>query len=183
MEKKFNDKESASIGICLGASTLTLVELKKKNNYLNVENIIIKEHEGDPKNVLKDYLDKYNFKDKYIGLTGRKFRHFTNIPSITEPEATELAFNFVNHKKKEYDAIVSAGGETFIVYEIDKYGKISRISSGNKCASGTGEFFLQQIRRMNIDVEDAINLSKTSEKPHELSGRCSVFCKSDCTHA
>jgi activator of 2-hydroxyglutaryl-CoA dehydratase len=78
---------------------------------------------------------------------------------------------------------VSAGGESFIVYQMDAKGKVSRISSGNKCASGTGEFFMQQIRRMNVGVEDAVRLAKSSTNPHKLSGRCSVFCKSDCTHA
>ena len=28
-----------------------------------------------------------------------------------------------------------------------------------------------------------MRLARTSTHPHELSGRCSVFCKSDCTHA
>lgn len=183
MEKVFKTKDENSVGICLGATTFSLVEIKKQNNQLKIENIIIKEHEGDPKNILAHYLDQYDIDGKYLCVTGRKFRHFTNIPSITEPEATELAYHFVNKKKIDYDAIVSAGGETFIVYEIDKRGKISRISSGNKCASGTGEFFQQQIRRMNIDINEAIQLSRTSLKPHQLSGRCSVFCKSDCTHA
>ena len=36
---------------------------------------------------------------------------------------------------------------------------------------------------MNIDVKEAVKLSRQSTKPHALSGRCSVFCKSDCTHA
>ncbi len=183
MEKVFKTKNENSIGICLGATTFSLVEIKKRNNQFAIEKIIIKEHEGDPKNTLSHYLDEYNIHGKYLCVTGRKFRHFTHIPSITEPEATELAYNFINKNKVDYDAIVSAGGETFMVYEIDKRGRISRISSGNKCASGTGEFFQQQIRRMNIDITEAIRLSKTSQKPHQLSGRCSVFCKSDCTHA
>jgi predicted CoA-substrate-specific enzyme activase len=183
MEKKFEDNNSSAIGICLGATTLSLVEIKKIDNKIKIEKTIVKEHEGDPKNLLASYLDKYDISGKYIAATGRKFRHFINIPSITEPEATEIAYNYINANKGVHDAIVSAGGESFIVYQIDKTGRIVRVSSGNKCASGTGEFFLQQIRRMNIDINQAIELSRTSTNPHELSGRCSVFCKSDCTHA
>jgi predicted CoA-substrate-specific enzyme activase len=56
------------------------------------------------------------------------------------------------------------------------------VETGNKCASGTGEFFLQQIRRMDISVDEAVKLAHGSE-PFKVSGRCSVFCKSDCTHA
>ncbi|OHD11206.1 MAG: hypothetical protein A2086_08935 [Spirochaetes bacterium GWD1_27_9] len=180
MEKKEIKK---SIGICLGATTLSLVELKDEDNKINIENVIVKEHEGDPKGVLTKYLNEYQLDNKYLAITGRKFRELINIPSITEPEATEIAYQFVNGDNKKHDAIVSAGGETFIVYEIDNKGKISRVMSGNKCASGTGEFFMQQIRRMNVNIDEAISLSKTSTNPHQLSGRCSVFCKSDCTHA
>ncbi|HOV12806.1 MAG TPA: acyl-CoA dehydratase activase [Spirochaetota bacterium] len=176
------NEKNKSIGICLGATTLSLVELTKDGENIRIENVIVKEHEGNPKELLAKYLNEYSTDGKYMALTGRKFREIINIPSITEPEATEIAYQFLNMKEK-HDAIVSAGGETFMVYEMDNKGKISRVISGNKCASGTGEFFMQQIRRMNVTIDQAIDLSKKSTNPHELSGRCSVFCKSDCTHA
>lgn len=185
MEKKFSGQDFAnSIGICLGATTMSIVEISSKGNEVIIENVITKEHNGDPKGTLTHHLDNYDLNEKYIGVTGRKFREFIDMPSITEPEAVEFAYEYLNKDNSQnIDAIVSAGGETFMVYEIDKKGKISRVSSGNKCASGTGEFYMQQIRRMNVSVEEAISLSKTSTNPHQLSGRCSVFCKSDCTHA
>ena len=80
------------------------------------------------------------------------------------------------------DCIVSAGGETFMAYELDARGMIVNVLTGNKCASGTGEFFLQQIKRMNLSVEEALAQAEP-DHPHPLAGRCSVFCKSDCTHA
>jgi len=184
MQKKISGNEfNSSVGICLGATTLSFVELEKKGDDIGIKNVIVKEHEGNPKGVLLKYFSEYDFNEKYLGITGRKFREIINIPSITEPEATEIAYQFINKNNDKHDAIVSAGGETFMVYEIDKKGKISRVISGNKCASGTGEFFMQQIRRMNVSIDEAIRLSKTSKNPHQLSGRCSVFCKSDCTHA
>lgn len=60
--------------------------------------------------------------------------------------------------------------------------KISNLIARNQCASGTGEFFLQQIKRMDIDLDEVLKISKDAE-PFKVSGRCSVFCKSDCTHA
>lgn len=183
MEMRTGALINKSVGICLGATTFSLVELKKNNNEILVNNIIIKEHEGDPKGVFSQIVSDYQLEDKFVGVTGRKFRRILNFESIIEPEAVEYAYDYVNRNDFQYDAIVSAGGETFMVYEVDNKGKISRISSGNKCASGTGEFFMQQIKRMNIGVEEAINLSRESKSPHHLSGRCSVFCKSDCTHA
>ncbi len=173
-----------SIGICLGATSFTLAEIKRsEEGSIKVISAISESHNGDPKATLKRRLDAVDFSGTYLGATGRKYRNMLNIPSIIESKATEYAYAFVNKEKMEYDAVVSAGGETFMAYQMDKKGHISRISSGNKCASGTGEFFLQQISRMNVTIEEAIRLSRTSKNPHQLSGRCSVFCKSDCTHA
>jgi predicted CoA-substrate-specific enzyme activase len=190
VENKGSSKESlpgstTSLGICLGATTVSMVEVQKDDKQnVKIGNVFVKEHDGDPRGLLDQYLNASELQGKYMAVTGRKFRQLINVPSITEPEAAEIAYKYVNRdRESQYDAIVSAGGETFMVYEMDKKGKISRVSSGNKCASGTGEFFLQQIRRMNVDIDEAINLSKTSTNPHHLSGRCSVFCKSDCTHA
>jgi predicted CoA-substrate-specific enzyme activase len=172
-----------AVGICLGASTLSIVEIETRDGQTRVLDVFQVDHSGDPKGELARHLDGIDLNGAYLGATGRKFRKILAIPSITEPEATEYAFAHVNRDNTSYDAIVSAGAESFIVYQVDRKGKIASVGSGNKCASGTGEFFLQQIRRMNVSVEEAVRLARTSEHPHELSARCSVFCKSDCTHA
>ena len=69
-----------------------------------------------------------------------------------------------------------------MVYALNSSGSIANVITGNKCASGTGEFFLQQLRRMDVSLDEAAQWA-TVELPHHVSGRCSVFCKSDCTHA
>ncbi|MCG8568844.1 MAG: acyl-CoA dehydratase activase [Spirochaetes bacterium] len=71
---------------------------------------------------------------------------------------------------------------TIIVYELSDKGKIYNVYTGNKCASGTGEFFLQQLGRMALDISD-LDKAYEEEEAYDISGRCSVFCKSDCTHA
>jgi len=171
------------IGVCLGASTVKVVEVSRDGGETKEASALVKAHEGNPKGVLLKSLRGMGISpgDRLV-VTGRKFRNFVNLPTITEPEATERAFQFVAGPRERYDAIVSAGGETFIVYTLDDSGKIMSVHSGNKCASGTGEFFLQQIRRMNLSVEEAVRVGMTAT-PRKVTGRCSVFCKSDCTHA
>jgi predicted CoA-substrate-specific enzyme activase len=140
-------------------------------------------HEGDPKQTLLaafKELDPESF-DRIVA-TGRKFRDFMNLTSISEPEAVEYAYQFVKPLDIDCPAVISAGGETFMVYALDNSGRIANVITGNKCASGTGEFFLQQLRRMNVSLEEAVQWAAV-EEPHYVSGRCSVFCKSDCTHA
>ena len=183
-------KQTNSLGICVGASTVSIVQLSAAidPNTGKITNIVIEEyeshpHEGDPKHTLATVVERLylsSFDD--IALTGRKFTNFVNLTTISEPEATEKAYSFIKPEDKNCPAIVSAGGETFMVYALDKNGKISNVITGNKCASGTGEFFLQQLRRMDVSLDDAVQFASEAE-PHHVSGRCSVFCKSDCTHA
>jgi len=162
----------ASLGISIGASTISIVELKKTITHKTIA------HEGNPRKVLKEILPNLD-SFKTVAVTGRKFIDYINLPTVTEPEATEAAYNYI--KDRDFNAIVSAGGETFMVYALQD-GRIVNVYTGNKCASGTGEFFLQQIRRMDLSIENATKIAQ-SAKPHRVTGRCSVFCKSDCTHA
>ena len=69
-----------------------------------------------------------------------------------------------------------------MVYVLNAKGRITNVLTGNKCAAGTGEFFLQQLRRMDVSLDEAAQWAAETE-PYHVSGRCSVFCKSDCTHA
>ncbi len=170
-------------GVCLGASTVKVVEVSRRDGEVRVESVVVRPHEGNPKGLLADLLKEAAVcPGDHVVVTGRKFRTFVNLPSIPEPEAVERAFAFVSSPEKRYDVVVSAGGETFMVYALDEEGRIKNVYTGNKCASGTGEFFLQQIRRMNLSIEEAVQLGLTAS-PRPVTGRCSVFCKSDCTHA
>jgi predicted CoA-substrate-specific enzyme activase len=181
-------KPFKSLGLCLGASTVTMVQVEQDRDAdpWGPPRIVahsLHVHEGDPKRTLRRALEGLDVRafDR-IAATGRKFRKFVNLTSIPEPEAVEHAYPFVKPAGVDCPAVVSAGGETFMVYALDRSGRIANVVTGNKCASGTGEFFLQQLRRMNVSLEDAAQFASV-ETPHHVSGRCSVFCKSDCTHA
>lgn len=167
--------ESDALGICLGASTITLARQQKGR--LSLSRI---RHEGKVDEVLKQLFD--SVLPTRVSITGRSFRNLITIPTLSEPEAVEYAYESLRSSCPDIDCIVSAGGETFLAYFLDRNGRIRSVQTGNKCASGTGEFFLQQIQRMDMDLHDAVSLA-TGEEPYPVAGRCSVFCKSDCTHA
>ncbi len=170
-------------GICLGASTITqVIAGRSENGDIAVLDTMHVVHNGNPKAVFSGLIAKSAAERMPVVVTGRKFRELVDLPSIPEPEATEHALAFINKDNLRYDAIASLGGETFVVYPLDEENRITTVVTGNKCASGTGEFFLQQIKRMNLPLEEAIRLSADQEA-FKVSGRCSVFCKSDCTHA
>jgi predicted CoA-substrate-specific enzyme activase len=164
-----------AIGMCLGASTINIAE--KSGDVIEFSHVA---HDGKVAKTFHDILSgKLPAK---LGITGRKFRNLVSIPTVSEPEAIELAYESLNCKYPDIDCIVSAGAETFIAYRLDSKGRIQSVQTGNKCASGTGEFFLQQIKRMGLTIADAFDMAET-EEPCLVAGRCSVFCKSDCTHA
>jgi predicted CoA-substrate-specific enzyme activase len=172
-----------ALGFCFGSSSVSLVELEKIDGTTKICRAESISHGGDVKAIFEKLFPARSFPENAkVAGTGRKFRNFLTIPTISEPEAVELAYAHLAEKYGKIDAIISAGGETFIVYELDAKGKICDIHTGNKCASGTGEFFLQQIRRMGLNVEDALKEAE-KENPYPVAARCSVFCKSDCTHA
>jgi len=176
----------SSIGICVGASTIKAVELIDNNGLIEIGKTLSLHHESNPQTTFIKLTEQFPLETCSYGmLTGRKFRDISSIPSITEAECIEYALQYLSSKKlisNDYSAIVSLGAENFIAFLLNKDGAIATVETGNKCASGTGEFFLQQIRRMNISVEQAIAEAQNSEH-YRVSGRCSVFCKSDCTHA
>ncbi|MFO7644504.1 MAG: acyl-CoA dehydratase activase [Desulfosarcina sp.] len=184
-------QETMVMGLGLGASTISVVLICEKacaagrsgRNPIQIIKHGTYPHEGDPKRALLAALSDFDPSacDR-LAVTGRRFRDHVNLSSIPEPEAVGYAYRFLKPAGIDCPAIVSAGGETFMAYALDATGSISSVMTGNKCASGTGEFFLQQLRRMNVTLEEA-SLWSESEEPYPVSGRCSVFCKSDCTHA
>lgn len=170
-----------SLGICIGASTISFVSSKEENGIISILNIKSITHEGNPRNYLSDFFNGFDSENYSIVVTGRKFKELINAFSIPEPEAVEESVKFLGLNGEE-KAIASLGSENFIVYQINSNGNIDNVITGNKCASGTGEFFLQQIGRMDLDLKETEKVG-IDENPYSVSGRCSVFCKSDCTHA
>jgi len=166
---------SRIVGICVGAVTLSLAE--------EVDGRIVFDrlaHDGQVAPVLESLLN--DRPGARVGITGQKYRKTVPYPTIAEPKAVELAFGHVRDRYTDIDTIVSAGGESFLAYSLDRSGRVRSVHTGNKCAAGTGEFFLQQVRRMGLTAEEAVAMATTAE-PFHVASRCSVFCKSDCTHA
>jgi predicted CoA-substrate-specific enzyme activase len=173
-----------TLGLCIGASNIGLVLLDRDtDNDVKILQAETAPHEGNPRQAIINMVDAALLKSvDRVAVTGRKLKSKINASSISEPEAVEYAYSHLKQVHDNVDVIVSAGGETFIAYKLDQEGRIINVFTGNKCASGTGEFFLQQIKRMNLSVEEAVAIADL-ENPYKVAGRCSVFCKSDCTHA
>ncbi len=156
----------ACVGVNIGALTVKVVKLRGNDRIAQVM-----PHQGRPLEVLKESLAGAGFADaKYFGVSGH-LGHLTEVAAI-QRALRELSGDF--------DAVVSLGGESFLVYLLTDR-RITNVLSHNKCAAGSGEFFVQQIGRMGLNLEEAIRRSFDG-KVVPLASRCSVHCKSDITH-
>lgn len=166
-----------SLGINIGSVSV-------KFAYLRNSEIIksgIYPHEGNLTSIVKNIFDSFDFdSETKVLVTGNEGRHlfqFNNSPEI------DCLDEYLKTSKTKYNAVVSMGGEDIIVYVCDESGSIFDSISGNKCATGTGEFFKQQLGRMNMSINDLNKEDLFKDcTAQKLSTRCSVFMKSDCTH-
>ncbi|MDR2964777.1 MAG: acyl-CoA dehydratase activase [Treponema sp.] len=164
-----------SLGINIGSTSLKMA-LINDNSVVWSASV---PHEGDFGAAVRKLLAEGNIPEGIPALvTGNEGRFMFDIAGTLEPLCVEAALRSL---KINADAVVSMGGEDLIVYSLDTDGKIINNFSGNKCASGTGEFLKQQLARMDMTLEDIDKVSDTA-KVYPLSTRCSVFMKSDCTH-
>lgn len=152
------------VGVNIGALTVKVVRADAKN-------ATVMAHQGRPAEVLAKLLATPEFGNaEYVGVSG-------HLGHISEFAAIQRALGEVGG---EVDAVVSLGGESFLVYMLADR-RITNVLSHNKCAAGSGEFFAQLIGRIGLDLDEAIRLSFTG-KVVPLASRCSVHCKSDVTH-
>ncbi len=164
-----------SLGINIGSSSIKVVLIE--NERVRWETVVA--HEGNFIETLKNILLEKQVPAGVPSLvTGTEGRFLLNMNNVLESICVEEALKRLGLK---VDASVSLGGENFVVYTIDGNGKIITSFSGNKCASGTGEFFKQQLGRMDLRLADVASVPDTAVVCH-MSSRCSVFMKSDCTH-
>lgn len=154
------------VGINVGALTVKVVAVRGGSVVGRVV-----PHRGRPLEVLDELLALPEFAAaKSFGVSGR-------LGHIAESAAIQRALREV---PGEFDAVAALGGESFLVYILSR-GRIVNVLSHNKCAAGSGEFFVQQIGRMGLGIDEAIRRSFDG-KVVPLASRCSVHCKSDITH-
>lgn len=154
------------VGVNIGTLTVKVAVIRG-----DARSAVVLAHQGRPLEVLDELLAGADYAaPAYFGVSGHRGH-------IAEVAAIQRA---LRETAGEFDAVVSLGGESFLVY-ILAHDRITNVLSHNKCAAGSGEFFVQQIGRMGLAMDEAIPLS-FGGKVVPLASRCSVHCKSDITH-
>jgi predicted CoA-substrate-specific enzyme activase len=158
------------VGINIGALRVKVVALRG-----NARSAHVIAHQGRPLETLERLLAAPEFVGaESFGVSGQ-------LGHISEFAAIQRALHELRERADgEFDAVASLGGESFLVYTLAD-GRVTNVLSHNKCAAGSGEFFVQLIGRMGLDIDTAIALS-SSGNVVPLASRCTVHCKSDVTH-
>ena len=115
-----------ALGICVGASTISMAGLERKaGGEIATLDVRVEPHHGNPRRYLVEMLDDIDA-SRYdrVSVTGRNFRQFLNLSSIPEPQAVEQALVHLNGRGENLEAVVSAGGETFLVYALGRDGRL-----------------------------------------------------------
>ena len=152
-----NEVAMNSLGINVGSSSLKMVSLEGDSIAWSV----VLPHEGDFLSAVRKALAGRAVPAGTPSLvTGNEGRGLFALNNTIEPLCIEAALRAIGEK---VDAVVTMGGEDLIVYTVDERCSIVNNFSGNKCASGTGEFFKQQLARMDMGLEDAAKVGKRRE--------------------
>ena len=156
------------VGVNIGSVSVNVVSIDNNGK----KQILKKPHLGKPQETLNKIIsEEIKCSSCYYDVSG-------SFGEISEIVAIEKG---IKSYDEHFDIVVSLGGESFVLYVLDKEGFIINVLSHDKCAAGSGEFFIQQIDRLDVTLSEAIELAKKGKKI-ELASRCSVHCKSDVTH-
>ena len=165
------------VGIGIGSSRVKIVS---GCDDFRTPSVLLRDHLGTPREAVADMLKTVRLADVAgLAVTGGEGASLIAGRKICECEAIEEGLELLDLKA---DAILSLGGESFVAYPMDRRGRVLDCVSGNRCAAGTVEFFKQQLGRMGLTIEEGTRIAD-SGKVVPLARRCSVHCKSDCTHA
>ncbi len=167
------------IGLDLGAETIKLVELTRRNGVLKRTGQTRVEHHKAPGPALLRLLEQWRWEDLAgAAACGRLSRQLAlpRVP-ITQAQAAGLR----RLRGGQATTLVSIGGHGFSVLELrDSGAEVFRENA--RCSQGTGNFLRQLVGRFDLSIEMASAMVEDETEPAPLSGRCPVILKTDMTH-
>jgi len=175
------------MGIDIGSVSLNVVVADEA---ADIKTSIYRRTEGQPMAMLLDSLQGLGsamdcFDGVVVTGSGRKLvGHVLGVPDINEivTQAT-AAYHFYPYVR----TIIEIGGQDSKLVFVDRDPKtggpviIDHVLN-EVCAAGTGSFLDLQAHRLGITIENLGALALRSKHPARISGRCSVFAKSDMVH-
>lgn len=174
-------KTSDYLGLDLGSATVKVALLDSSGNICRTEK---KVHHGYPLRTAKELLyqisKEYDCLDCLVGVSGANAgflvsskEEYGDIPAIHK--GMEAIFG-------QAGSLIEIGAQN--VRFLTGLGKDipPQFAENGSCAGGTGSFFEDQMYRLGFDLEQYSELVSEAKTVPRLSGRCSVFAKTDIIH-
>lgn len=79
-------------------------------------------------------------------------------------------------------SIIGIGAQSALFVSGVEKGGVPQFAMNESCAAGTGSFFEDQMERLGLSIEDYSKIVEGAQSIPRLSGRCSVFAKTDIIH-
>jgi predicted CoA-substrate-specific enzyme activase len=172
-DKSLAQQRSFYEGWKIGAVSIKRVRL----NDDGIVEAAVRRHGGDPASTIGSLLEQQELTPAGAMVTGTQSASLLPLTYLPESICIEAA---LAHLGLCPDMVLSLGGESFVAYCITD-GAVRRMVSGNRCAAGSGEFLVQQLGRMDMDLAAGMTAARRGRRV-ALASRCSVHCKSDATH-
>ncbi len=99
-----------------------------------------------------------------------------NTKSITEITALAKGINFLFPKVR---TVIDIGGEDLKVIRVDQNGKVVDFVMNDRCASGTGRFFMNLAKALKIDFRTFEKEVLSAKNPVLISHLCVVMAESE----
>jgi len=121
----------------------------------------------------------------FTGSGGRKMAELLNVSYCEESQSLARAFQQFAPEVKH---IVEIGAESQKYISLCRDEKtqnlmVEDISTGGKCAGGTGSFLEHMCKRLKFDdMDQFVKAACSVDAPAAISGRCAVFAESDIVH-
>ena len=167
------------LGIDIGSSTIKMTLIK--DNKIEKSKII--NHKGrlveSLLNLIKELDNDNEFKFMITGSNSQGLLNkLKNVDNIEEIPAIIDGHKFLGIDAGSIIEIGSQGSR--FITNIKEM--TPRFSVNDHCAGGTGSFFEDQMSRLGMEIEDYSKLVEKARSIPTLSGRCSVFAKTDIIH-
>ena len=179
------DSGSTSVNACIAdAATGEIIEILP---YLRHHNY----YEKTAREMLKDLASRYDVAGVNItGSTGKSLqRSWEGTRRIAEVQAHATG---AAHLFGRVDAVLDGGGSEIKFLKLGPDGQVAEFAMNPECAAGSGNFLDVQAKRLQLSIDDDSDPAKhfpsmglesiLADGTVPISGRCSVFAKTDMIH-
>ncbi|MHC5056575.1 MAG: acyl-CoA dehydratase activase [Planctomycetota bacterium] len=149
------------------------------------------EYEKVARDILRGLLGRYDVAAVNVtGSTGEVLhRTWPSASRVAEVDSHAAGIRALDPR---VEAVLDGGGSEIKFFKIDRDGRTYDFAMNPECAAGSGNFLDVQANRLLLEIDDDSDPAKhlptvgleaiVNNKTVPISGRCSVFAKSDMIH-